>query len=189
MNSIRIALISAMLAMTGCTSAGTGPYSPKLENERRPVEADELSRKGAALVFTDPPAAEALLREALTLDLYCGPAHNNLGVLFLNRGELYEAAQEFEWARKLMPDAVDPRVNLGITLGLAGQHDEATKSFEAALEVSAGSINAMQGLAKALLESGNEADPRLSGLLGTIALQGTTAQWRAWAREWSLPQS
>ena len=36
--------------------------------------------------------AEEMLREALTVDLYHGPAHNNLGVLFLRQSKLYEAA-------------------------------------------------------------------------------------------------
>jgi len=43
--------------------------------------------------------AETLLRRALTADLYHGPAHNNLGVLYLTQGKLFEAAGEFEWAR------------------------------------------------------------------------------------------
>ena len=33
--------------------------------------------------------------------------HGNLGVLYLNRGELYEAASEFEWARRLLPGHPD----------------------------------------------------------------------------------
>jgi Flp pilus assembly protein TadD len=52
---------------------------------------------------SEPEKAERLLREALTADLWHGPAHNDLGVIHLRRNELYEAASEFEWARKLMP--------------------------------------------------------------------------------------
>jgi hypothetical protein len=51
--------------------------------------------------------------EALSADLFFGLAHNNLGVLYLKEDKLYEAANEFEWARKLMPGHPDPRMNLG----------------------------------------------------------------------------
>jgi len=36
---------------------------------------------GAGLIDSDPAKAAELLREALTADLFFGPAHNNLGVL------------------------------------------------------------------------------------------------------------
>jgi Flp pilus assembly protein TadD len=44
-----------------------------------------------------------LSRDALTADLYNSPACNNLGVIFLGRGELSEAAAEFEWAASSCP--------------------------------------------------------------------------------------
>ena len=70
--------------------------------------------------------------EALTRDLFYGPAHNNLGVVFLNQDKLYEAANEFEWARKLMPGQPDPHVNLAITMERAVRNEDAYKSYEAA---------------------------------------------------------
>jgi hypothetical protein len=60
--------------------------------------------------------AERLLRDALTADLSYGPAHNNLGVLRLKRGDLSEAANEFEWARKLIPEHPDRRFSRAPTL-------------------------------------------------------------------------
>jgi len=57
-----------------------------------------LTHEAATLIDADPATAEKLLREALTADLYHGPAHNNLGVLYLKMSppKLYEAASEFE---------------------------------------------------------------------------------------------
>lgn len=60
----------------------------------------------------DIAKAERLFRSALAADPYCGPAHNDLGVVYLKGGQLYEAAAEFDWARKLMPGHPDPRLNL-----------------------------------------------------------------------------
>ena len=93
------------------------------------MRAQELSSRAADLVESDPEAAERMLREALGADLFFGPAHNNLGVLYLREGKLYEAAGEFEWARKLVPGHPDPRMNLALTLEQAGQVDEAIRTY------------------------------------------------------------
>lgn len=131
---------------------------------------------------SDPASAEALLRNALTHDLFFGPAHNNLGVLHLKRGELYEAANEFEWARKLLPGNADPRINLAITLERAGRSGEALTEYENALEVQPGSVAAMQGAALIAVRDGSR-DARLDAWLREIALRGEDAQWREWANQ------
>ena len=89
----------ALEALAACASAPTGPYRPPDEAQRSTTKAEALNREAADMMASDATRAEALLREALTADIFFGPAHNNLGVLFLQRGELFEAANEFEWAR------------------------------------------------------------------------------------------
>jgi len=158
-----------------------GPYASAAGPDRDTARAQVLSHAAADLLGEDPDRAEALLREALTADLFFGPAHNNLGVLHLQAGRLYEAAGEFEWARKLMPGHPDPRMNLALTLERAGQVDEAIQAYETALEVYPGHVPTMQGLARLCVTSGRD-DPRLEGWLDSIALQGETDEWRAWAR-------
>jgi tetratricopeptide (TPR) repeat protein len=129
---------------------------------------------------------------ALAEDLFFGPAHNNLGVVFLNRGDLYAAANEFEWARKLMPGHPDPRLNLAITLDRAGQVDEALSAYTATLEVYPGHIGAIQGLARVAVREGRRGsgekggsggdEPRLEEWLRRIAIEGESEAWREWAR-------
>ena len=110
-----------MLATLGaCRSSATGPYSPPAGGARQTADAEGLTKEAAEIIGSDPEGAEKLLREALTSDLFFGPAHNNLGVLHLKRGELYEAASEFEWARKLMPGHPDPRIKPGAHAGTCG---------------------------------------------------------------------
>ena len=138
--------------------------------------------KAADVIDSDAKVAEGLLREALTADIFFGPAHNNLGVLFLKEGKLYEAAEEFEWARKLMPGHPDPRMNLALTLEQAGRVDEAIKTYETALEVYPGHIATTQALARLHVQSGRK-NGELAGWLDVIALQGETAEWREWAAE------
>jgi tetratricopeptide (TPR) repeat protein len=174
--------LPAVLAtsLAGCRSAAPSPYCTPAEATRSTVEAERLSRAGADVAEKDSTKAEALFRESLTKDLFYGPAHNNLGVLYLKQQKLYEAANEFEWARKLMPGHPDPRVNLAITLELAGKADDALASYGAALEVYPDYLPAIEGIAKLTLRNGKK-DERLPSWLDTIALRGESDSWKDWA--------
>ena len=167
-------------AFVGCRSAAPGPYATPSEVSRSTVEAEALSRKGADLVEEDPAKAETILCEALSKDLYFGPAHNNLGVLYLKQQKLYEAANEFEWARKLMPGHPDPRVNLALTLEMAGKVEEALASYGAALEVYPEYLPAVQGIASLTVRTGRQ-DERLKGWLDVIAMRSESPEWKTWA--------
>ncbi len=176
-----LVLMLALLSI-GCAGSRTvGPYTAPREAMRNPLEAQRFTQQAADLMEGEPDRAEELLRQALTLDLYHGPAHNNLGVLHLMRGELYEAANEFEWARKLMPGHPDPRLNLALTLERAGRIDEALAACDSALEVYPGHIATTQALARLQLRH-RRTDDRTRGLLEEIAMRGETAAWREWAR-------
>jgi tetratricopeptide (TPR) repeat protein len=151
------------------------------EADRETSVAEKLNRKAADLIASDPEHAESLLRDALSKDLYFGPAHNNLGVVFLHQQKLYEAAHEFEWARKLLPGNPDPRVNLALTLERAGRLEEAFKTYETALEVAPEDLAAIEALASLALRSRRD-EPRLRGWLEQISLGAADAEWASWAR-------
>ena len=170
------------LLLAGCATAkATGPYQPASELARDTARAESLNREAAGLIDRDPVRAEALLREALTADLFFGPAHNNLGVLFLEQDQLYEAASELEWARKLLPGHPDPRVNLALTMERAGKTDEALAAYDAALEVYPEYLPAVMGAARLTLQGGRD-DVRLRGWLETIAMRAEDPKWREWSR-------
>jgi Flp pilus assembly protein TadD len=177
---VAVAVVAPLLG--ACKSnAPLTAYNAPAESARNPVEADRLSRQAAdAIDRGELDRAEELLRRALAHDLYWGPAHNNLGVVFLERGQLYEAANEFEWARKLMPSEPDPRVNLGICLERAGRIEDAMASFDAALQVSPEHLPAIQGAALLAVRLGRE-EPRLAAWLSVIA-QRSDGAWPQWAR-------
>jgi tetratricopeptide (TPR) repeat protein len=101
--------------------------------------------------------------------------------VYLSQGKLYEAAGEFEFARKLLPGHPDPRVNLAIALERAGRTDEALSTFRTALEVYPDHIGAMEGIARLQLRSG-KADDGTRHALSEIAMRGESEPWRAWAR-------
>lgn len=174
-------LCAAALAAACAGPGRTGPYAPLTAADRDPARAQRLTLEAADLADQDPVRAEALLREALTADLYHGPAHNNLGVLYLQQGRLYEAAGEFEWARKLMPGHPDPRMNLALVLERAGHIDEAIATYRTALEVYPDHLPTIQALTRIQLMH-NRADDTTPAMLEQIALRGETPAWREWAK-------
>ena len=178
--------LALALSLAGCHTPNDtrtdDPYRPMSEENRNPVRAMELNEQGADLIQDNPVSAERVLRDALSEDLYCGPAHNNLGVVFLKQGKLYEAASEFEWARKLMPGHPDPRTNLGMTLERAQHVDEAIAAYKSALEVVTEDVGAMQALARAQVFY-DKMDEATGRLLKEIAMRGETEEWRTWATE------
>lgn len=179
-----LAWLPCILAACAGTPAkappASNPYVPARDGARDPLRAQALTLEAVEVMSGDPARAETLLCEALGADLWHGPAHNNLGVLYLRQDKLYEAASEFEWARKLMPGHPDPRMNLAFVLERAGRTDEALATYGTALEVFPGHMPTMQAMARLTVREGVE-DERLDGWLREIALQGQTAEWREWA--------
>lgn len=177
-----LALVAAGLtSCNGSRSHAGSPYATPTEGQRDTAKAERLSSEAAECIHTDPERAERLLREALTADLYCGPAHNNLGVLYLAQGKLYEAANEFEWARKLLPGHPDPRMNLALVFESAGRFDEAVNMYATALEVYPEHLASAQALSRLQVRSGRT-DDRTPRLLEIVALRSEDPAWRDWAR-------
>jgi tetratricopeptide (TPR) repeat protein len=175
----------ALVLLAACRAATGGPYEPSVSAQRDTARAQELNARAADALEGNHAEAERLLREALTADLFFGPAHNNLGVLYLKQGKLYEAAGEFEWARKLLPGHPDPRMNLALTLEQAGKTDEAIATYQTALEVWPGHIQTIQALARLNVVAGQRS-PELEGWLAEIELRGESEAWRKWAHREQL---
>ncbi len=177
------AIASMTLACAGgCASTQrSDPYAPLTEADRDSTLAGRLNEQASDLMDKDPAQAESLLRKALAADLYCGPAHNNLGVLLLRRDDLYGAASEFEWARKLLPGHPDPRMNLAMTLEAAGRTNDALDAYASALEVYPEHLPSMQAMASLQVRTGR-ADDRTPGMLREIAMRGESDTWKSWAR-------
>ena len=171
-----------VLLLSGCASPGRSPYATPQEVDRNSLQAESLTRRAAMLIESDPEKAERMLRDAITADLYHGPAHNNLGVLYLNNDKLYEAANEFEWARKLMPGHPDPRMNLALTFELAGRIDDALATYRTALEVYPDHLATVQALVRLQLRH-DRADDDTAAMLEDVAHRGETPTWRDWARQ------
>jgi Flp pilus assembly protein TadD len=156
--------------------------------ERDHVRAEALYREAVALLDDEKypdekhlTEAEKKLREALGFDLYHGPAHNNLGTILLYQGKLYDASEEFEWARRLMPGDPEPRVNLAIAQEHGGKFEDALETAKSALETSPGNLSAIQTIAFIQVRQGLR-DSQTEGYLREIAMRSTDPTWVAWAR-------
>jgi predicted Zn-dependent protease len=175
------AIVLALVLLSGCATTSNSPYATPSDGSRDSLRAQKFTAEAVELMQSDPDKAQKLLQEALTADVFHGPAHNNLGVVHLKAGRCYEAANEFEWARKLMPGNPDPRMNLALTLERAGRIDEAIATYNSALEVYPGHIPTMQALTRLQVKH-KRTDEKTTEMLKEIALSGETAQWREWAQ-------
>jgi len=173
-------ILSLVLALqVGCASHRMTNQSQKSEVRNQQLAA-ELTNQATALLGEDPAKAKQLLHQALKADLYFGPAHNNLGVLHLQRDELYEAAEEFDWARRLMPGHPDPRINLGLALEQGGKIDDALAAYASALEVYPNHLPAIQALARCQIRY-RQRNGQTEKLLKEIFFRGS-AGWKSWAK-------
>jgi len=126
--------------------------------------------------------AETSLHQALDADVMYGPAHNNLGTVYLHQNNLYSAAWEFQYAAKLMPYSPQPRSNLGLVLEQAGKLDEAIDSYEQAVKIEPDNPQFVGNDARARIRRGDR-DQKVRELLAKLSLIDTRPDWAQWARE------
>ncbi len=126
--------------------------------------------------------AEEAFQKALIQDVSFGPAHNNLGRLYFERGDYYLAAWEFEYARKLMPGNPDPVNNLGLVYEAADRLGAAIELYEEAREIAQDDPEYLANLTRAKLKRGDAA-PEVAQLLEEVVWRDGRPDWKEWAEE------
>lgn len=174
-------VLGVALLLAACGSDRSDPYHSTGEQRRDIPRANTLYTEARAVIAKSPEKAEVILRQALGCDLYHGAAHNDLGVLLMKQGRLYDAAGEFEWARKLLPGHPDPRLNLALVLDAGGKGDDAIAAARAALEVRPGYLPAIQAIALIQCRDGRS-DPSTREHLDTIIARCDDQTWTQWAK-------
>lgn len=183
----------ALIFLSACGGSHTrSPYTDDVEGYQRNIQLGEVYYQKAMDLLHEAPLGndsegnseseqiEKFLHQALAADLYHGPAHNNLGVLYMNQDRLYDAANEFTWARKLLPGHPDPRVNLAAVLDAGGQSSDALAAAHSALEIQPQYIPALQTIALIQVRE-RTTDKETLAMLDIIRYRGESKQWRDWA--------
>tara|TARA_R110002049_G_scaffold4601_5_gene32729 strand:+ start:1017157 stop:1018101 length:945 start_codon:yes stop_codon:yes gene_type:complete len=182
-------LIAALSLVAIATTTIGGCASWRKSNEaiihvqasQNPEKAERLTRAGiTALSAGKIDLAEEKFLAAVDADLAYGPAHNNLGLMHYEQGNLYQAVLAFEHAMEYMPQ--DPTVlyNLGLTLESAGKVHEALDLYLQAVEMDPVNPNFLGNLVRLRVRMGDD-DPSLVAQLQDLVLIETRPEWRSWA--------
>ena len=97
---------------------------------------------------------ETLWQDTLAHNPACWMAHNNLGLVFLHKGQTDEALREFQATLRLKPDDGLAHNNLGLAILNQGQTDEAIRQFQEAIRLKPDYAPAHYNLGVALLNKG-----------------------------------
>jgi len=90
----------------------------------------------------------------LSLQPQSSLAHNNLGVLLLQRGSIDDAVDQFHQGLAIAPNDADTLCNLGAALARQGRLADASTQYAKALALEPGHANAHNNLGAALLREG-----------------------------------
>lgn len=169
-------MVVLLVACLSCSRERQPDGTPDLPAAQKAYETAIEARKNQ-----DVQGAEEALRRALGFNPYHGAAQNDLGVILLERGKLYEAAQAFENARGLLPRAAAVRCNLAIAWLRAGRLREALEPCKSALEIDPEHLQSLETLCWLQLRLEEPGDDTLKKLRVIIARTPDKA-WSDWAR-------
>jgi tetratricopeptide (TPR) repeat protein len=97
---------------------------------------------------------DALWTDELAKNPNCWQGHNNLGLAFLQKGQVDEALAKFQKALEIYPNYAEAFSNLGLALLQKGRLDEAITNYQKALEMNAKSFVTHNDLGTAFFQKG-----------------------------------
>ena len=162
----------------GCAASRSGPV--RLRPDR--ALAQQFNEEGLRhMADGELDAALAAFRRAVDADPYSGPAHCNLGVALLLKGQPFDGGWELRNACRLMPKAAQPRANLALLYESVGKYGQAEEELRAALALAPEDVEIIGQLARLRVRTGRYDDQTVAWLQ-TVAEQDDDAVWRAWAQ-------
>lgn len=175
-----------LVCLAACSATPhTAAYRTTTLSEDRKMRAQQANEDGVAWASQRQfDRAEASFQAALTDDPTLASAHNNLGLVLIERHDYYRAALEFTMAVRLAPNAVEPHVNLGQLYDAVEWPREAQKAYREALRIAPDHGQAIGLLARSLVTHGQL--PEAFPLLTQIAQRSEVSsdqEWTSWARQ------
>jgi Flp pilus assembly protein TadD len=184
----------ALLASIACAASNFGchPSDSQLAiDNAQSIKGDVARNAALARAYTaqactllqsgDTDDAEPMLNRAIAADPNYGPARNDLGMVYYQRGKLYDAAWQFENASKLMPDEPAPQNNLGLVLEKSAKFPEALTAYERACELDPDGSEYAGNFARLRIRLGMR-DATTARLLQLVIERDTRPEWVNWAR-------
>ncbi len=171
-----------VVMLAGCTqlqhSNGSVVQVQTSQNPARAIRLTEAGIKSLGRGATED--ASRKFTAAIASDETYGPAHNNLGLMHYEQGDLYQAVLSFERAMEFSPH--DPTVyyNLGLALESAGKTYEALDLYQQAVELDGTNPNFLGNLVRLRIRMG-ESDESVRSQLKDLVLIEDRPEWRAWA--------
>jgi len=165
--------MASCLLLVATVSCQTTP-KPATQPPAATLNAQGIAEK-------EPEKARQFFQKAITVDPFYGPAHTNLGIIYLKEGNYYQAAKAFDQAIKLMPNASQPRLYLGLVYEEVGELSNALEQLTHALKLAPDSMEHLQALTRVRVKL-YQIDTYTLTCLRRIASQGTDESWRTWAK-------
>lgn len=181
---IPLLLCSSLVGCTAVKRDSAHAYSTLPPNQLEEFEeARRITAKGLrAFEKNQLDQAEKHFRQALEANTNYGPAHNNLGQVYLARHQFYLAAWEFELASNLMPERVEPIIAQGLVYELAGRLERAEAFYRLAHEMEPINPDAIGSLARIVVKTAGDPD-EIRFLLGEVVFYDHRPAWIGWAEE------
>lgn len=110
-----------------------------------------LASWGRTFVYESP---ETLWTDTLAKNPNCWVGDNNLGLVFLQKGQVDQAMEKFQKALEINPNYAEARSSLGLALFQKGHLDEAITNYQKALEMAPKSFVTYTDLGTALFQKG-----------------------------------
>jgi protein O-mannosyl-transferase len=123
-------------------------------------------------MYADP---ETLWRTTIARNPNSSMAHNNLGVIYFDRGRVDEAMAYCRKALEIQPDSANAHFNLGRIFLRQGRLDEAAAHFQRALEIQPNDARAHSDLGLVLLQKG-QTDEAMAHCLKALEIQPDFAE-------------
>ena len=130
---------------------GTVKTSPTIE-KKRPEEQEWFDKAYKASLAGRYDEAIDYYRKAIEINPDFGNAHANLGVTYMNKGNLNEALSTLQKALALDAQNAGTNYNLGLVYDKMGRTDDAIASYEKSIAINPSFPNAYQNLGIAYFE-------------------------------------
>jgi tetratricopeptide (TPR) repeat protein len=176
-------LFLAACGLTGCSTFGSNTEILNFDLGQDASRASQLTQEGARHYRSGHvKKAEAVFERAIAADETYGPAHNNLGLLYFDQRDLYQAAWSFQRATEFMPERAEPLNNLGLTYEAAGRLEEAIEMYHYAYELDPTNPEYLGNLLRARVIRGDRDESMRLGLQELLFID-TRPDWIDWAED------